>query len=61
MQSVISAYESGHRQSSLPTLAVLGEAAADYGVSGLRVFGSVAAARTGPTATLTCSLTCRRA
>lgn len=84
-QSVISAYESGRRQPSMPTLAGLIEAAgfelvielrphahglsrltgplgqrlrsrrqdvvaaaADYGVSGLRVFGSVARGEDGP-------------
>src|SRR5215469_7296052 len=41
-QSVISAYESGHRQPALRTLAALIAAAAAHGVTNLRVFGSVA-------------------
>lgn len=89
-QSVISAYESGRRQPSVPTLAALVaatgfeldlrlrttprrpdlltgpigrrvrrhrrqilETAHDYGIGDVRVFGSVARARSGPTATST--------
>src|SRR5713101_5214217 len=72
-QSVISSYESGHRQPSVPTLAAMIEAAGFELVTAVRrrprppteypgcaCSAAWPAARTGPTATWTCSLTCPR-